>query len=428
MHTSLLGRVVPTVSVLALLTAACSIDDQGSGSSDDGGGGEFTVNTENCPDPEAVTAEIGDTIKIGWSAALSGPVAATQVRVNRGIDARLKLYNESQKDIGGRTIDFQMKDDGYDPQKAKQNVAELIQRDKVDILGAVGGGQLAAVVDDQNEACVPLLNSQVGSPEWRDVELYPWTTSYLPRNDMELIASTQLIENEVEDPKVVVVYQQTESGTALRDAFDDAAEGTDLEIVDRIALTTPSDAASSARESGANVLFNATIGADCLSVPEAVARAGFEPELLIQPSACADAKSIYQAGGEAMDGAILFAWTVQGLDPAATEDEDWAEYAAAVEAIDGDPQDNYTILGWSLMDIIIGGLIEADASEDGLTRKSIIEVAQTLQYEPSMFRDGIPWSMSPETGNGINKLQPLRWNAAEGAFDPMGDALTLEAD
>ncbi len=418
-----LRLLVPAALVPLVLASACGIDDSGDVAGSVNADGSFTVDTANCLDPAAATKEIGDTIKFGWSVALSGPVAATQVRVNNGLQARIDHYNEAESDIGGRAIDFTMKDDAYDPQKAKQNVTEFIERDNVDVLGAAGTGQLAAVADDQNDSCVPLLAGQVAAPQFRDAQTYPWTTTYLPSNTLEMELITQLVTSEAPDAKVGLVYAQSESGESYRTAFKEAAEKAGIEIVVEAPVTTPEEAASQVREAGADVVFNGSVGPDCLGVPEAIARAGIEPEMLIQVSACADAKSIYQAGGAATDGAVLMSWAKQPGSADLESDEAWQEYAAAVTAVGGDPNDNYTIMGWTMMDIVIDSLRTAD--KDGLTRENIINAARTQTFHPELFLDGIDWSMEPETSLGIAEMQPLRWNAAEGRFDPLGDVLTV---
>ena len=425
MYTKRLHAVALMATAATLMLSACSIDDSTDAGGETDSDGSWAVDTDNCLDPEAATQVIGDTIELGWSVPLSGPIAATQVRVNRGLQARVDAYNASEKSIGDRSIDFQMKDDAYDPQRAKQNVTEFIQKDGMDILGTAGTGQLAAVADDQNEACTPLLSAQVAAPDFRDADVYPWTTSYLPLSSLEMGLITQLIENEVDDPSVGVIYAQSESGENYRKSFIQAAEDAGIPVAAEVPLTTPADAASAARESGANIVFNASVGPDCLSVPEAVARAGFDPEMLIQVSACADAASIYAAGGESTDGAILMSWTKQAGSEGLESDEDWQTYSEAVEEVGGDPADSYTVLGWTMMDIIIHAMLDAEDSEDGLTRASIMNAARTQDYPPALFLDGINWSMDPETSLGIPALQPMSWNAGEGRFDPLGDVLTL---
>lgn len=74
-----------------------------------------------------VTAE---SIKIGMSAALSGPSAGLGTEYYRGAKAYLDEIN-AQGGVNGRRVDLVVLDDAYQPDRAVQNTIKLVEQDKV---------------------------------------------------------------------------------------------------------------------------------------------------------------------------------------------------------------------------------------------------------------------------------------------------------
>ena len=124
---SRLGRVTLPLGMAAILTlSACgggsTSDDSADGSSD---ASKFSINIDDCEDPESVTAPITGTFDVGYSAPLSGPVAGV-VEINRaGFDARVAAANAA-KELGDVEIKVNYKDDAFGPDKAKANGTEFL--------------------------------------------------------------------------------------------------------------------------------------------------------------------------------------------------------------------------------------------------------------------------------------------------------------
>lgn len=428
--------------VLVLFAAACSGTDAGGEDTDTADTGDATaadgddaaddgeavasslIDVEECTDPEAATAAIDGPIKVGWTAPLSGPLATAVGAVLSGMEARFALVNEAGG-IDGHEIEVLSKDDAFDPERAKGNVAELIEVDGVHVLDLFGSGQLNAVADDQNIACVPLLFAQAGLPEYRDAEAYPWTTEYLPSAAVEMSLIVERLQGEFPDGgTVALAINPTTSGVALSEGFIEAAEGTSLEIVAEADLTDPDAAATTLSTSGAEILVNAGVTTDCLALTNAIARVGWQPEAVVQPSNCVDGTTLFAPAGEAADGQMLMMWLKEPGNPA-FDDDAVADYLAAVEAFGIDNPDTYTVNGWVVADMMVNVFESAAASDTGLSRLGIMEAARTQSYAPPMFIDGITWEMSPEQSLGIVSLQPTRWNAAESRFELDGDVIAL---
>ncbi|ROO86465.1 ABC-type branched-subunit amino acid transport system substrate-binding protein [Actinocorallia herbida] len=416
-------RLAAVGAAAALLLAGC-----GTGASEEteaAAGGVVTA--EDCLDPAAAEAAISGTLKVGWSAPLSGPLAAAAGAVIDGMKARFAVANAAGG-IGGVKLEVVAKDDAFNPERAKANVNELIQKDGVHVLEVFGSGQLNAAADDQNEACVPLLYAQAAVPEYRDAANFPWTTEYLPSSEVEMaVVVAQLQQKYPDGVKVALAANQTESGQSYANGFKKAIEGTNVTIAAEAPLTDPNAAVTTLKESGAPVLIDAGVTTDCLALSMAVGRSGWKPETFVQPANCVDGKSLYEPAGAAADGQQVMVWLKDPANPIYADDAGVKQYLtdAAAQGVKA-PLNNYTVNGWAIGDLMVDAFTKAAASEDGLSRLGIIKVARTQTYSPPMFIDGIDWKMTPETSLGIGAFRPFTWSAAKKAFEPAGDVITID--
>ncbi|KAA1425183.1 ABC transporter substrate-binding protein [Mumia zhuanghuii] len=419
-------RVAAAVSATTLVLTACGSNSGASDDSDASASGVITA--DDCADPDAATAEITDTLKVGWTAATSGPLADAVGNVIEGMEARFAVANEAGG-IDGVKLEVIVKDDAFNPERAKANVGELIQKDKVDVLDTFGSGQVDAIADDQNDACVPLLFAQASVPAYRDIENFPWTTEYLPSADVEMAVVVEGLKKQYPDgADVALAVNQTESGQGIADGFKKAAEGTNLKIVAEEPLTDPKTAASTLKASGAQVLVDAGVTTDCLALTQAIARVGWKPETVIQPSNCADGATLYEPAGDAADGQQILRWLKDPANDEFKDDQAVQEYLEQTEANGADsPTNSYTVNGWAIADLMVDNFTRAAASEDGLSRLSIMEAARTQDYQPPMFIDGIKFMMSPTQSYGILAFKPYTWDAAGTTFTPAGEVIDISS-
>lgn len=421
-----LATVATFVAASTLVLSAC-----GSSSSDSDGGASAAgvVSADDCADPDAATAEITGTLKVGWTAATSGPLADAVGNVIEGMKARFAVENAAGG-IDGVKIDVVVKDDAFNPERAKVNVGELIQKDKVDVLDTFGSGQLDAIADDQNDACVPLLFGQASVPAYRDIENFPWTTEYLPSADVEMGVVVESLKKKYPNgAKVALAVNQTESGKGVADGFTKAVKGTNLEIVAEEPLTDPKTAASSLKASNADVLVDAGVTTDCLALSQAIGRVGWKPDTVIQPSNCADGATLYEPAGDAADGQQILRWL---KDPANVEFKDDAAVTSYLKdsAANGadSPLNSYTVNGWAIGDLMVDNFKRAAESKDGLSRLAIMQAARTQDYQPPMFIDGVKFKMSPTQAYGILAFKPYTWNAKGKTFEGAGDVIDISDD
>jgi branched-chain amino acid transport system substrate-binding protein len=112
----------------------------------------------------------GDTIKLGSTFAISGPVSSISGPILKGVLAYINDVN-ANGGINGRKIDFTYYDDGWDAQRGKAAIKKLVEQDKVFSLVAVPSSNgLDAATNYLEQARVPaigttgLIESQFRSP------------------------------------------------------------------------------------------------------------------------------------------------------------------------------------------------------------------------------------------------------------------------
>ena len=109
----------------------------------------------------------GKTLSIGCSAALSGPLAGFGQDVKQGAEAALAHIN-GRGGIHGRTLQFQMVDDAYVPQRTTENVKQMIgQGSAFALLSCVGTPNNTAILPMVEDAGVPYVAPFTGASSLR---------------------------------------------------------------------------------------------------------------------------------------------------------------------------------------------------------------------------------------------------------------------
>ncbi|MXG92085.1 ABC transporter substrate-binding protein [Nocardioides flavescens] len=420
----------PACGLAVVLTlAGCSQSDS-SGSDAGGGSGSGSeaasfFNVDDCTDPDAATAKIDGGIKIGYTLPLSGPVAGP-VQINQyGFDARIQAFNDAGG-LDGQKIEVVKKDDAFAPDKAKANVVDLIQNDDVDALVTFGSGQVGAIADDQNAACVPLLYPSATNPEYFDIESYPWTVQFLPAADRETRYVVQQMTAAMggTDFTVGIAANETASGQTNAENFTKAAEDAGIEIAATVPDTDPTAAATQLKAANVDVVYHSGLSGTCAGLNVSMDRIGFKPELVMLPSSCALSAEFVAAGAPA-EGATLPLYMKEPDQPGADSDEGVQEYLdqmGDVESI----SDPVTTAGWVQADLLIATIQQAAESEEGLTRASMLTAARSLDYSSPMFLDGVSWKSTPEKLTGVSGFQAGVWSAADQTFVPSGETIQVD--
>jgi branched-chain amino acid transport system substrate-binding protein len=429
--TTTVRATVAGLAALLTALAACSSSDGGNTgdtSSPSGSGGPaasgsgFTVNLDDCDDADAARKQVTGSWKIGYSLPLSGPVAGVVNFAADGYKARIAAQNAAGG-INGVKLEVVYKDDAFTPDRAKANVTEFIQKEQVNSLTTFGSGPVGAMADDQNAACVPLLYPSSSVPQFRDIKEYPWTVQFLPAADKEAQYDIKLIQQKFPNGATVgIAENQTASGKGYSAAFQNAVKGTNVTVAVVAPSTDPNAAAAQIKAKNPDVVYIAGITTDCGPDVQALARIGFTPKLVINPSNCAD-KTGYIAAGAAADGGVLPSYLKNPADPALASDAGMRTYLQQVTTADKD--NSITVAGWVTADLTINTLTQASGLPGGLTRENVIKAARDQSYECPMLINGIKWVSSPAQLLGFSAFQTTVWDAGTKAFKADGELISL---
>ncbi len=101
-------------------------------------------------------SKAAETIRIGLSAALTGPAAFVGVSIRRGAEMAVDAIN-AKGGISGKKIELIVRDDEHNPVKTVANHRELVEREKV--IAMLGTTNSAAML-----ATAPIINDELKVP------------------------------------------------------------------------------------------------------------------------------------------------------------------------------------------------------------------------------------------------------------------------
>ncbi len=395
----------------------------------------WSVNTDDCVDPDAANAPIEGSIKIGSAMPLSGGVAAAAFApVKDGFEAYVKYANE-KKILGDIVIEAVIEDDQYNKDLTPAAVDKLLDGGAHVFSGIIGTPNNAAVRDLLNEECYPQLLALTGSPSWGNAEEYPWTTGILIPYDVESRAYATLIGELYPDGANVGIFVvNNEFGQAYVEAFKEIAPEFNLTLVDEQTIEATDTAPPTAQVNSIaakkpDVIFAVPLGAGCASFLTEVANAkaanaGWEPEVFLTAT-CASSL-ILALAGDAANGLYTANNLVDVLDPTTAALPAVAEYIAYMEGLGKSDIVTTAGAGWHTAEMTVLILKQALESEEGLTRASIINAARNFDQVGMLTREGVRMKMSGLEDQFIaESLQVVQYDATTKLFTDIGSLITL---
>lgn len=161
-----------------------------------------------------------DTITIGTHQPLTGPAAGGFASISAATSAYFDYINDNGG-IHGRSIEYIVKDDVYNPSNTQSVVRELVQQDEVfAIVNGLGTPTHTSVLDylDQNE--VPDLFVSSGSLVWNQPEEYPNTFGFNADYVTEGAALSQYILDTDEGATVCLLGQDDDYGESMLEGVE----------------------------------------------------------------------------------------------------------------------------------------------------------------------------------------------------------------
>lgn len=353
-------------------------------------------------------------IKIGNTNPYSGPASAYG-QIGHTIQAYIDKIN-AEGGINGRKINLISLDDSYSPPKTVEQIRKLVEQEQVLFLfQTLGTPTNSAIHKYVNAKKVPHIFIATGATKWGDPEHFPWTMGWQPSYQTEARVYAKYILENVENPKVAVLYQNDDYGkdyvTGLRDGFGDRASEV---IVASQSYETSDPTVDSQilalKNSGANVFVN-------ISTPKFAAQAireaydtGWKPIQILNNVSTSVSRVLEPAGLEKSVGIISSAYHMGPTDP------QWADHPAMVEwrewmktyYPDGDLGSTFSVYGYTVAKTLEQVLRQAG---DNLTRENIMAQAANLHdLELPTLLPGIKINTSPTDYRPIEQMQLQRFD------------------
>ncbi|RAY12404.1 hypothetical protein DPM19_24965 [Actinomadura craniellae] len=386
--------------------------------------------TRNCPD-NGTTGLTDTTIKLGLSQPLSGPYVSVGGQLY-GMQAYFGYIN-SQGGIKGpdgkrRKVELVYKDDAYTATKAKANVDQLINRDKVfALLGQFGtAGNLAArpVIAQQ---CVPSLFATTGAPELANPK-YPWAIAGSISYMVEGRILGKYVRDTTPNATVAVLEQDDDLGKAYRQGFDQAIAGSGVKVVktETFEASDPDvkNQITTLAATKADLYFNISSGLTGLQALNHVHESGWKPQVIQVSQLPTPLLNKLQPG--AGDKLILGTTGQDFTNPEVVRNS--AEYQLYLQWLRRTPGADKidpisASLGWTQ-----GRLFDWTVQHaKSMDRAGVMESARNLDYTgPTFTLPGIKIRTTPGDPHLLEGLRFHRFDRGKGHLVPFGEVIDID--
>ncbi|MDQ6522940.1 ABC transporter substrate-binding protein [Nocardioides sp. LHD-245] len=421
------SKLTLAVAVAALTFASCGApgDDSGSGSSASDAAVEAAealgIDLDDCP--ADMTDPLGDTAKVGLTLPLTGGPAAAFAVLGPGVKSAFEEAN-AEADLPTK-FELILKDDQFQPDKTLVAARELVQKDGVvGFSGVTGTAGVLAIRDLLREECLPGIGLPGGGGTVLDPAYPEVVSGAVPFSLDARVWVEDVNERFPEGAKIATFIGNTESGKDYAEQIDHWLEETgskstivDKETIDAADAAAPSSAVTTMRNSGAEVLFAAPTGAQCISIMTEAANQGWEPVIYMTTNC--SSSTYFGAAGGAADGVLTLQTYKDVGSPRFADDAGVQRVRDVLKEYGGgvDLTNTTAYSGYVYGQMFVEAAKQAAASDLGLSKLGLIVAARNLDFHPDMVADGIDFTTS-----GLSDVAPIEagelnsWSVAEGGF------------
>lgn len=312
-------------------------------------------------------------VKIGAFTPITGPVPFYAI-LTHATEAYFKDLN-AKGGIDGWTIDFITKDDGYDPARSVAVTRQMVEDDKIFALAApLGTATNVAVIPYAREVGVPIIGP-VGGASMFFVE--PTVFPLLPDYGWSAASSLDFAVNDLGKKKVALLWENDELGKSAKRGFDLYMSDLGMKPAESIPfdVKTTSFSAHIRRiaNSGAEVVILFGSNVNLAAALKAADLQGVDVDWMA-PFFTADPSTLRLAG-DLLEGVYFSSW----LLPVGSDEPEIVAYRAAVDKYyPDDPKGVLGLNGWSNAALFHQGFQALLKSGKPITRKSLVEVMNTM--------------------------------------------------
>jgi branched-chain amino acid transport system substrate-binding protein len=377
----------------------------------------FTIDLSACTNNWSDTEGLTDTtIKVGQAIALSGP-AADYGNIARTMQVVFDHYSKAGAftDSNGktRTIEYQYRDDGYDPARTIPLVDELIDSEKVFAVWTLGSPNGLKVYDKLNDRCIPHPLEMSGHPAWGDPVNHPWTTGQQMAYNTEAVIWGAFIDQRIDEFEGTVtiasLVANNDFGKAYDSFFKDYLEQSPNKdrfeyVSETVEITAPTltDPMTTLASKSPDVFITMTGGSQCPQIIQEAAGNGMKDsaKYLFISSVCKAASFVGKdkVGG---DGSASDGWWIVGggavdFNAEASGDDAyiaWARKMLADAGIDYKQSGSFGS-GFLFAFPFVQSLIIAGELPGGLTRSNFILALRTFDMTNPLLLPGVEYNMN----------------------------------
>ncbi|MGI5285661.1 ABC transporter substrate-binding protein [Nonomuraea polychroma] len=401
-------------ALLVLAVAAC-------GGRDSGGTG--TTASGQCQGQQT-TGITDKSIKLGGIYPLSGPASAYG-DIPKGIKAYFDYVNAEKGGIGGRKVEFVVRDDGYQPPKAVEEARRLVEQEQVFALfQTLGTPSTTATWDYTNQRKVPQIFVATGASKWGTDTAHPWTIGWQPNYISEARVYAQYLKTEKPEAKVAVLYQNDDFGKDLFGGFKRAIEGTQVQIVaeQSYEVSDPSidPQMRNLAESKADVFLNITtpkFGSQALAAD--AKNTSWNPLHIIN-NVAASITVLKPVGFENVQGIVSSSYYKDPNDPTWQSDAEMTLYKQKMQqyAPGADPNIPYHTFGWA----VASSFHKAMEAAKCPTREGLRDSVRNLQnVQIDMLLPGVTLNTAQGDGFPIESMQLMTFKGER--WELFGDVI-----
>jgi ABC-type branched-subunit amino acid transport system substrate-binding protein len=366
---------------------------------------------------------VSDTeIRIGQTMPYSGPLSSYGIE-GRAEAAYFRMINE-QGGINGRKINLISLDDAFSPPKTVEATRRLVESDGILFtFTSVGTAAQTAVQKYLAGKKVPQLFLSTGASKWNDPKTFPWTTPILHLYSTEGEIHARYVLKTKPDARIAILMQNDDFGKDFVAGFkrglgDKAASMIVKEVPFEVADPTLDAQVVALKQSGADLLFDVSLGKQTAQVIKKLAEMNWSPTHMIVSTSTG--KPILDAAGlDNCKGIITATPYKQAGSPAFADDPDVVTFKAFMaKYLPGDDPSNeigFISYSWAIM------LTKMLASMgDDLTPDSIVAKATSMKNVTSpALLPGITYTTSATDYAPIKTLRLQRFNGA--SWDKIDD-------
>jgi len=333
-----------------------------------------------------------DSIKIGAFYPATGNNSLYS-NISAGARAYFDMVN-SKGGINGKTIDYVLRDDQYDPSKTVSVARRLVEDDKVfAIVSGVGSSGNAAVLDYMTKVGIPNVAPAGGGDVFAGKLRHNYFPLYPPYSSSAKILTAYALD-QLKAKSLSVFYENDDVGQPSVNAAKGVSQSAGKTLSATVGYPTSevdfSAYAQKLKEGGADAVLAFAGTPGLTGVEKASKDIGYNP-IWLAP-AFAATNDFFKLGGS--DGTYFdnYLVPVQTSDPSVELFKSQMKKVAPNVALGTLPEE-----GWVSAELFVDGVILAEANGD-LTWESFIKALETFNNKDLSLGKGVTFTSQAHPG------------------------------